>query len=835
LKLYLIFIAFLFQVVIVSAQQTTIRGKVIDAESGSPIPFANVVIQGTSIGSPTDFEGYYEINGEATSDTLIVSFIGYERKKKVYKKGISQTINFQLSPETTSYGEFVITAGKTENPAFPIMRKVMENKFKNDKRRISAYKYESYNKIEIAVDNLTEKFRQKKYVKKITLVLDSIEQIAGEDGKPILPLFISESLSEFHFRSNPKLQKERIIKTKITGVGIEDGSLVSQVIGSSFQEYNFYQNRMNIVDKEFASPLGDGWRVMYNYELQDSVFLGDDFCYVLDFVPKNDQELAFYGKVWITKEDYAIKQIDATMQPTANLNFIEKIKIQQELEKTTNGAWLPVKSRILIDVSELTKSSVGFLAKFYSSNKNLTITEPKPTKFFEHTIELEEDARVDDEQFWIENRHDSLSSTERNVMAMIDSLNSIPFVKTWVELAKTFVRGYVEVGKLDLGPWPVVVSENDVEGWRLRVGARTNEHFSLRWQFEGYVAYGFEDEKFKYGLGATWIANRKKWTTLSIGYRQDIDQMGIQPDPLNGFQDGLAFVALTRLGDLVRPFQYERYQFDYFRQASKAFSFNITLRNQRVTPKFPFEYFTEPGNIDSPTASNYTTTEATIRLKYARDETFLINDNSRRSLGTLRWPSISAAYTRGFKGPLGGDFNFNRVDFGISQRLKMGFWGVSFYEVRASKMFTDVPYPLLRAHIGNDQIVYTPIAFNQMEFFEYVSDTYASIRYTHFFEGFILNRIPLLKRLKWRLVGSANVLFGGVRQSNLDLQVKEDQDGNPLPLFDVLDNGKPFAEVGIGVENILKIFRVDYFTRLTYLDKPGIRKSSVKISFNISL
>lgn len=825
----------MFQFCALFAQETVIRGKVIDAESGSPIPFANVVIQGTSIGSPTNFEGYFEIKGEGESDTLVVSYIGYERKKKTYKKGVTQTLNFQLLPEASSYGEFVITSGKIENPAFEIMRNVMKNKPLNDKRRIDSYEYESYNKIEVAVDNLTDKFRNKKYVQKITAVLDSIEQIAGEDGKPILPLFISESLSEFYFRSNPKLQKEKIIKTKITGVGIEDGNLISQVIGSSFQEYNFYQNRMNIVNKEFASPLGEGWRVMYNYELQDSVFLGDDYCYILDFKPKNDQELAFYGKVWITKEDYAIKQIDATMQPSANLNFIEKIKIQQELEKTTNGAWLPVKSRILIDVSELTKNSVGFLAKFYSSNKNLKITEPRPTRFFEQAIELEEDARIEDEGFWIANRHDSLNSTERNVMAMIDSLNEIPVVKTWTEILKTFVRGYVEVGKLDLGPWPVLVSKNNIEGWRLRVGARTNEHFSLRWQFEGYVAYGFEDQDYKYGLGATWIANRKKWTTLSVGYRTDIDQLGIQPDPINGFEDGLAFVALTSLGDLVRPFHYERYQFNYFRQASKAFSFNLSMRNQKVTPLFPFEYYTEPGDIDSPTASKYTTAEVTIRLKYARDETFLINDNSRRSLGTLRWPSLNVAYTRGIKGAFGGDFDFNRVDFGISQRLKMGFWGVSFYDIRASHMFTDLPYILLRAHIGNEQAVYTPIAFSQMQFFEYVSDSYASLRYTHFFEGFILNRVPLLKRLKWRLVGSTNVLFGGVRQSNIDLQVKEDADGNPLPLFDALDPGKPFAEVGLGVENIFKFFRVDYFTRLTYTGKPGIRKSSIKFSFNLSL
>ena len=825
------------------SQQTIIRGKVTDAETGDPIPFANVVIQGTSIGSPTDFDGYFEINGEAESDTIIVSYIGYERKKKTYQRGITQTINFQLQPEANSLGEFVITAGKQENPAWAIMRSIIDNKSKNDKRRLDAYEYETYNKIEIDVDNITEEFREKKYMQKITAVLDSIDQIAGEDGKPILPLFISESLSKFYFRSNPRLQKELIEKTKITGVGIEDGSLISQVIGSSFQEYNFYQNRMNIVEKEFASPIGDGWRVVYDYELRDSAYVDDEFCYILDFQPKNDQELAFIGTMWVAKLDFGIKRIDASMQPTANLNFIEKIRIQQELERTDAGAWLPVKSRVLIDVSELTKRSAGFLAKFYTSNRNLKISEPKPVKFYARGIELKEDARINDDAFWDQNRHDSLSATELNVMAMIDSLNNVPFVRNWVNIFKTFVRGYVEVGPLDLGPWPFLVGGNDVEGLRLRVGGRTNENFSRKWQFNGYTAYGFNDRRFKYGLGGRVILDRKKWTTLGLNYRNDIEQLGIQVNSLTNLDDGSAFLALVQLGVLVRPFNYRRFQLDFAHQASQAFSFSVRLRNQDFNPLFPFRYRIDPGRVDSPLGTDFTTSEVNIRLKYARDETFLINDNSRVSLGTLRWPTFALSYTRGFNG-VGGDFDYHKLDFGVSQRLKMGFWGVSFYQINAGHIFNDVPYPLLTSHIGNEQPIYTPIAYNQMEFFEFVSQSYASLNYQHFFEGFVFNRIPLLKKLKWRLVGSANVLYGNVSDSVIDAQVTTDEQGNPLftdgdgnaqPLFNTLDPSTPYAELGVGIENIFKLFRVDYFQRLTYLDNPGIRRSSFKFSLNLSL
>ncbi len=815
--------------------QTVIQGKVTDAETGDPIPFANVLIKGSNLGSPTDFDGFFRIEGEAEGDSVLVSYIGYESKLKFYQKGITQTINFQLQPEATSLEDFVIVAKEYENPAFPIMRKVMENKPTNDKRRLAAYEYESYNKIEIDADNLTEKFRGKKYMQKITSVLDSIEVIAGEDGMPILPLFISESLSKFYYRDDPRLQKEEVQRTRITGIGLEDGSLISQVIGSSFQEYNFYQNRMNIVEREFASPIGDAWRIIYDYELEDSLYIGDDYCYLIDFKPKNDQELAFVGKVWITKNEYAIKQIDAKVQKSANLNFVNQIKIQQELVKTEAEAWLPVKSRVLIDLIEVSKKAPSLLSKFYTSNKNIKITEPRPTEFFDRAIVLEPDARLNDEEFWNENRHDKLTDTEINVMAMIDTLKNIPVVKTATELAKTFVRGYVEAGPIDIGPWPVLVGNNNIEGWRFRLGGRTNENFSRKWQFEGFTAYGLEDRTWKYGGGAQLIADREDWTTFNLRYRNDIDQFGIQPDGVTDLTDGTAFIALTQLGNLVRPFRYERVEFEAARQFSRAFSASLRFRKQDFNPLFDFRYRIDPSRIDSPLAKDYSTSEMTIRLKYARDEVFLVNDNSRFSFGTVRWPTFLLSYTRGFEGLFGSNFQYNRINLGVSQRLKMGFWGVMNYQVNAGHTFEDLPYTLYTAHIGNEQPIYTDIAFNTMNFFEFVSQSFASLRVQHSFEGFVMNRLPLVRKLKWRLVATGSALFGNVSDSALNFQVLQDENNLPLPQFNTLDGGRPFAEVGLGITNIFKFFRVDVVRRLTYLENPGVDKTAIKFSFEFSL
>ncbi len=304
-KFSILVVLLTFFVLPVCAQTTIIQGKVTDAGSGDPIPFVNVYFKGTQIGATTDFDGNFLIRTDAPGDSLVAGYVGYRTRTKAVKKGASQTIQFQLQEDVTALDVVVVRPG--ENPAFEIMRQVVKNKERNDKRKLSAYEYNTYTRIEVDVDNLSDKFRQRKLVQKITQVLDSIDRIAGEDGKPILPLMISESYSKVYYRDNPAYKKERILRTKITGVGVEDGTTVTQLMGSSFQEYNFYLNWLNIVTKDFVSPMADGWRLYYDYDLMDSLMVDGHYCYRLDFYPKSQQDLAFQGSMWSTKKEFALK------------------------------------------------------------------------------------------------------------------------------------------------------------------------------------------------------------------------------------------------------------------------------------------------------------------------------------------------------------------------------------------------------------------------------------------------------------------------------------------------------------------------------------------------
>jgi len=813
------------------AQETIVQGKVTDAASGDPLPFVNVFFKGTTIGATTDFDGNFLLKSANATDSLIASYVGYKPRTKAVGRGIKQTINFQLAEESIGLQEVIVYAG--ENPAFEILRNVVRNKNLNDKRKLTAYEYDTYTKIEVDVDNLSDKFRQSKVIQKISQVLDSIDRIAGDDGKPILPLFITETISKIYYRDNPSLKKEKILKTKVSGLGVEDGTTVTQMVGSSFQEYNFYQNWLSILTKEFVSPIADGWRIYYEYDLTDSLYLGDDFCYRLDFFPKSPLDLAFTGTMWITKNEYALKQIDAVMGAQANLNFVEKIRLQQELAKTSLGPWLPVKNRVLIDVGELGKNVAGVLAKFYTSNKNFVINKPYEPVFYDRAIETAEDFRMyEDDKYWDTLRHEPLSETEKNVYRMIDTLKNIPIVKTYTDIIKVLTDGYYTVGKLDVGPYMSMITWNNIEGIRLQAGFKTNYKYSKKWVYHLQGGYGFDDEKFKYMVGIQHILSRNRWTTLSFRARRDLSRIGIDDETL---ADNPLFIAATRWGYFRRGYYSDEYRVSIQRELFKGYSQRLAFRTWNFDPTFNFGYL-NPGNPEE-VLNTFQTSEVIIESRYARDEVFLIDDNDRVSLGAIKWPVLTLKYTRGISGVFGSDFDYDKLRFNLTKRIKTGPLGVGHLTLTGEYIFNTLPYPLLSLHLGNESFIYTPLTYNLMNFGEFVSDHFASVQYRQYLEGFLLNRVPLLNRLKWRLLATANVITGGMRQANQDLisETTPPPDEQPALIPGHFINGKPYVELGYGVENIFKFLRVDFVHRVSYLDNPGARKFGVLFTAQIQL
>jgi hypothetical protein len=328
------------------------------------------------------------------------------------------------------------------------------------------------------------------------------------------------------------------------------------------------------------------------------------------------------------------------------------------------------------------------------------------------------------------------------------------------------------------------------------------------------------------------ILDRQKWTTIRLAHGHEIDQVGLSVEDLIGNN---IFLAATRFGRLNRPYYQDYYRLAFSREVLRGFTPSISFTHKFYKPEFAFSYYTTESQQIDEIATNFTTTELNVQLRFAKDELYVQNDNDRVSLGTLKWPIFTLKYTRGFEGLLGGDFNYNKVSLNIADDVKIGFLGTTSYSLTAEKIFETIPYPLLRNHVGNESMFYTTAAFNLMNWSEFTSDQSISLRINHYFEGFLLNRIPLMKKLKWRLLATGNILFGSLKESNLSNLPEFTVSGNPTDPIGFLDPDRPYIELGYGVENIFKVIRVDFIHRLTYLENPDVSKFGVKVSFQFIL
>lgn len=804
-----------------------LKGKVTDAVTKDPIPFASINIKNTSLGKNTDFEGNFQfLLGSVPSDSLLISCLGYfSRLFYISKDSLTQTIYIQLNPSEILLQEVKVYAG--ENPAHRILRKTVAAKSENNYKKLNGFDYASYNKIEVDFNKISEKLRQRRITQKVDKAIKEIGTLTDDDGNVLLPSFISESVSHYYYRNNPRLSKEIIEKTNIKGVGVTDGSLTSQLIGSSFQQYNFYVNQVSVLDKNFASPIADDWKFIYDYYLADSTFFGDSFCYKIDFTPKRKQDLAFAGSIWIDKKTWAIAQIDATITKDANLNFVERIKIQQELEPVGN-IWFPVKNRILVDVNELTKNSAGLLLKFTNYNQDIVVDKVKDAKFFDNGIEILSDFKENDNSYWQKVRPEAFSEKEQMAYAMIDTIKNVPIVRRYSNLALLLSSGYKKIYTgIELGPLVYSGAFNNVEGLRMRLGLRTNFEFSRKWILQGYLAYGTKDEALKMGGELTRIISRKPWTTISLKYTNDLEQVGLRQEDLGL---GAIYSAFMRFGTLMRPFYESERKIQLQREVSKGVFTTFGFRTRSFNPLYDFSYREKPSLGEASTLiTRFNTSEFLSEVTLARDELAIINDNERLSFGTTKSPTITFRYVLGAKNIFNSDFNYHKLMAKYSHTLNLGYFGKTYYKAEAGVIFGTLPYPLLKSHLGNQSIFIVGNSFNLMNNFEFISDHYASARYTHDFEGLLFNRFPLIKKLKWRTFTTGKFLIGQLSSKNQQMN----------PAVDVLPfsslGRKPYIELGYGINNIFKVLRVEAIHRLTYTDAPNVRKFGVKFTLELTL
>ena len=810
IKKLLYFIIFLLLSFSLKAQQeTTITGRVTEQGSNAGIPFVNIYFKGTFIGTVTDFDGNYFIKTGTPKDSIFVSLIGYKSKAKLVKKGKTQVIDFQLSTEALNLTTVEVKPGV--NPALRIIRNAQKNKLKYNRDNLSSIQYISYTKQEVDVDNITARMRKWKIFKPFVAMWDSMDLLAGEESRANLPVVMSEVISEIYSYQETKKKREDVTAVKVKFVGMKDGSGVSQLTGTDFQNYNFSNDNVAIQGKDILSPIADNAMLFYNYYLIDSVTIDSTKCYKIDCRPKNKKDLCYTGTLWITDTTFALKQLDLGITADANLDWIIKGQIQEILIPTDAGPWVPSQIRTLVDLSPFKAKLVSMVIRTYNSNRNYVVNKPKEKDFYKLSTFYAEDAIIKDTAWWRTNRHEQFNKLEAKSYDMIDTVRKIPFIKKGANIIYFLFSGYKDIGMLDFGHYMELYSRNLYEGDRIKLGFKTNQKFSKNWIISGYGAYGFKDQGFKYALGVNRIITRFPWSEVGAAYRDDIDQIGRNSNFSSnnltlGQPTNALFNLFSHIGSISKLVRKQEARVWYEKGSNIGLTTTVGFQNILTTPLFPVHYEDQFHIFQE---KKYTRSELVISGRYAPKERYVQNGNQRISLGNRRSPTITLTYTLGIKHLLYGDFNYNKLDLSFTNIYRTAPFGYSQVTVKAGKVFSQIPYIFLEIPQGNETHIFGNGTFNQMSNFEFVSDQYVEAYWQHHLNGLFFNRIPVLKNLDWREVVGLNMAYGTLSKKNKEF--------NSNNYFTVMDD-IPYVEADLGIENIFEIIRVDFLYRLTYND-----------------
>lgn len=809
------------------AQTTRVSGKITDAKSGETLPFVNIAFVDSRIGTTSDMDGNYALDTYYATDSLRISFVGYLSKSVAVKKDKQQVIDVALEPSSFELGEVVIRP-PDENPAFTILRRVVQNKPVNNREKLQAFEYNAYNKIEFDLNNITQEFTEKKLFKPFAFIFDNID---STDAKPYLPIFMTESLSEVFYRQKPKTQREYIRGTKVSGIENES---VSQFMGDMYQNVNIYENFLVIFGKNFVSPIADGGRGYYDYYLTDSTFIGKYWCYKLEFKPKRAQELAFTGEMWINDTTYAVHKLEAGIAEGANLNFVQGFWVKQQYDQVKSEVWMLTRDELVVDLNvirdrgEKNKNAVqGFYGRRTATYKDFVINEPREDTFYAGADEVvvEIDPLSLGADYWDQNRHVQLTAKEQAIYHMVDTMKTIPRFRTYIDIVSTVVSGYYKKGKVELGPYFTTVSFNPVEGFRLRLGGRTSNDFSTWVEFEGYTAYGFLDERFKFGLATRGFISKEPRLLYRASYKHDVEQLG---QSINAFRNDNILGSVFRRNPNTKLTDVEEWKGSLEREWFTGFTSEVMFRYRTLQAlgDLRYERFVLQPEPMVTTVGSLRTAEVAFNTRFAYGEKYVSGEFDRVAVGYNKWPSLELHLAYGVPGLLNSDYEYTRIVGRIYKRWQLGTLGWTRTTVEGGTVLGTLPYPLLIIHSGNETFYLDDASFNTMNFFEFISDRYVQFNAEHHFEGLFLNRIPLMRRLKWREVATLRAVAG-------DLAAKHSAELLLLPGMYSLYNG-PFMEVSAGVENILKVLRFDVIWRLRYNDHPNTSPFALRAKLYIN-
>jgi hypothetical protein len=845
-----LFVLALLPLVMSAQDKTRVKGTVTDAETGEPLPFVNISFVDKSVGTTTDFNGKYSIETNWAGTRLQASFLGYEVVERPVVIGSSQTIDFKLPSKSIRVQEVTVKAGKQryrnkDNPAVELIERVIAHKDSNRKEGFEHYQYDKYEKLRLDLNNITEEFMNRKMFKKFAFMWEYIDT-SKVNGKPFLPLYLTEKKSRVFIRSNPAASKEFEFGKKSVGFqDFMDEEGIGYFLDKIYQDIDIYDNTIQLMEKDFVSPISNLALITYKYFIMDTTDVEGVKCIRLAFQGRNPADLAFRGDLWVAMDStYAVKQVKMNITRSANINFVSDLEISQTFNKSDSIGWYIARDQMTVDYN-LLSSSMGMFGQKTVSYEDIRVNEPAHDSVWARPggYIIMEEADKKDDSFWAEARHEDLNKNEEGVYEMTKTMKELPAFKRAMNVLFLLISGFYEVGPIDIGPLYSAVSANEVEKWRFRLGLRTNKKFSEKWMLEAYGAYGLDeriDRRAKFGAGVTYFFSKRPYHQIDVEFQHDIKMPG--QDLMLASDDNVFLSFRTGIANLM--IYYDSYRVSYLKDWDFGLGASLNLEHRRIQPAGALRFTPVDHALLSP--REVVTNEVGISLRYSPNARYYEGRSKRVPIKNKN-PIIEVNYTYGIPDLIGSEYEFHKIGLRVFKRSFMAPIGFADIQFEGGYMIGKVPFPLLFIHRGNQTFFADPNSFNLMNWFEFVSDKYISLDYYHHFNGALFNKIPFLAKLKWRETLGIKGVWGDVSGRNnptarnfngdteriFDFPTRElqDKDGNVIigndgrPLTEEVTQtlrNMPYIEASFGIENIFKIISIDVVKRFTYLDSPNV-------------
>lgn len=828
-RIILIFTAILFVTSLSAQKVTKIRGKVFDAQTGEALPFVDVGLKGTNIGVSTDLDGYYNIETRFASDTVFASFLGYETQSFPITLYKTNKINFQLNNETLKIETVEIKEKKTKyskknNPALELAKKVIGNKYTNSLKGKDYYSYNQQEKINIDINNITEGFKNTRFLRKLDFMWDYIDT-SEINGKTYLPIFMRETLSSIHYKKEGNTLKERRKASRYTDIEESlDPQTVNDAIDALYQDVDVYEEKIDLLDQQFVSPFAKAGDDFYRYYIIDTTTVNGKEAINLAFIPAVKGNFGFTGNIFISNDGkYTVLKVDMGIIQGINLNFVRDLRIIQEFEPYGTD-YIKTKDEVTIDYA-ITNNSFGLYGTRTLYFTDYNFEKPEDESVFDgiEKVIFEKDAGNKPEEYWDENRIQPLEENDVELYAMIDTMKNDKYYKRYVYASKIVLTGYAAMGPVSAGPVITFISFNKVEGLNLRFGLETNENFSNKLQLQAYVARAVRTEEWKYSGGITYSFNESYQTNPRHYLRFTLERESSFPgQDLQFFSPDNFFLSFQR-GEANKMLLTETFELNYVHEMN-GFSYHIDARRKKRLPYGALSFFNYDIEGNKVFQDDVTTSEVTVGLRYAPNEQFLQSKKNRTQIFN-QYPIITLNYTHGFNDILGSDYTFDKLNLNIFKQFEWLTIGTTNLVFDAGKTWGDVPFILQDIPRGNQTFAYQLTSYNMMNFLEFVTDQFVSVNAEHYFFGYFLNRIPGVRKLKLREVVSFKAYYGSLSDEhnpNLNPSLLQFPENTVGTTSTFLLGSEPYMEASIGFTNIFKVLRFDIVQRLNYLDQPNV-------------